>query len=84
MKQKRIFCRDCDKYVLGRKKQINHILHLIVSIITGGIWLIVWIFLAAFQKPYQCPNCGWGKKEIMIYVLAILTVIIFLIYSYFD
>ena len=27
--------------------QTNHLLHLILSIVTGGLWLIVWFFVAA-------------------------------------
>ena len=29
-----------------KSTQVNHILHLLLSIITGGLWLIVWIALA--------------------------------------
>ena len=28
---------------------INHILHLILSFFTGGLWLIVWLFIGLFH-----------------------------------
>lgn len=36
--------------VLIKGKQVNHILHLILSIITAGIWLIVWLLLVITNK----------------------------------
>ena len=33
--------------MLSKKKKTNHILHLLLSIITAGIWIIVWILVAA-------------------------------------
>lgn len=30
----------------SRKKKTNHILHLILTILTGGLWLIVWAIIA--------------------------------------
>lgn len=32
--------------VLATGKPVNHILHLILSVLTLGIWLLVWILLA--------------------------------------
>lgn len=29
-----------------REKKVNHVLHLILTILTGGLWGIVWIVLA--------------------------------------
>ena len=32
--------------LLNKKKKTNHILHLLLSIITAGIWIIIWILVA--------------------------------------
>ncbi len=32
--------------LLSQKKKTNHLLHLLLSIITGGLWLIVWWAIA--------------------------------------
>ena len=29
---------------------INHILHLVLSIFTGGLWLVVWLFIGLFHS----------------------------------
>ena len=33
--------------MLSKKKKTNHVLHLLLSIITAGIWIIFWILVAA-------------------------------------
>jgi hypothetical protein len=30
--------------------RINHLLHLILSLLTAGLWLIVWLLLACFPR----------------------------------
>ena len=27
----------------GKKKKTNHLLHLLLSLISGGVWVIVWV-----------------------------------------
>ena len=39
--------------VLTKGKKVNHILHLLLSVITAGIWLIVWAILVATNKPQR-------------------------------
>ena len=31
----------------------NHILHLLLSIVTFGFWLVVWFFVALFKKDHR-------------------------------
>ena len=31
--------------VVLRSQRVNHLLHLILSVLTGGLWLVVWIYL---------------------------------------
>ncbi len=33
--------------------QTNHLLHLLLSIVTGGLWLIVWFFVAAADREMR-------------------------------
>ena len=30
---------------LENSKKVNHILHLLLTILTGGLWIFVWIFI---------------------------------------
>jgi len=36
----------------------NHILHLLLTLVTFGVWLVVWIALTVMPKSYRCPQCG--------------------------
>jgi DNA-directed RNA polymerase subunit RPC12/RpoP len=45
-------------------RDVPHILYLLLSIVTGGLWLIVWLLhshfaaKAADRQPYLCTACG--------------------------
>jgi ABC-type Fe3+ transport system permease subunit len=34
---------------LRRGRPVNHILHLLISLVTCGVWVLVWAYLAIFQ-----------------------------------
>ncbi len=41
------------KILLGDKLErtrVNHVLHLILSLLTGGAWLIVWLFIVLINN----------------------------------
>ncbi len=43
--------------------QTNHLLHLILSIVTGGLWLIVWFFVAATDREMRNALINAGKIQ---------------------
>ena len=54
-----LICEYCGKSTLHTQASINHILHLILTILTGGVWLIVWILLAlTSDDSWRCSECG--------------------------
>ena len=55
-------CSKCQKKTLHIEQKMNHILHLLLSIVTAGVWIIVWVILAILHsnKP-QCTICGHNK-----------------------
>ena len=54
-----LICEHCGKKTLHTQASLNHILHLILSIVTGGVWLVVWIFLALVSdSAWRCSECG--------------------------
>lgn len=56
----RKFCPDCHTYVRAEKRKASNIFHLIMTIITCGAWVFVWLF-SAFSlslNSWQCPMCG--------------------------
>ena len=56
------YCLSCDRPVLAEKQRPNHILHLILSLLTCGLWLIVWLLLSLPSTP-RCPHCGSRKTS---------------------
>jgi hypothetical protein len=53
-------CTICKKPTLHLVDKPNHILHLLLSVITMGLWLIVWLFagLHARDSDGTCTVCG--------------------------
>ncbi|MBR1944956.1 MAG: zinc ribbon domain-containing protein [Alphaproteobacteria bacterium] len=56
------YCDHCKKQVLAKKKGCNHIIHAILSILTGGIWLIIWLLCAITWDDWYCSQCGEHVK----------------------
>lgn len=56
----RRYCYEEDRMVLAERPTPNHILHLLLSVVTAGLWIIVWIILTigADFNSYKCPSCG--------------------------
>jgi len=58
-KQEMQHCRTSNKVTLHIGKKPSHLLHLILSILTSGIWLIIWLFIALSSwDPMRCTDCG--------------------------
>lgn len=53
-------CDQCAKQVLVRRRTPDHTFHLLLGICTGGIWLVVWLFIAlrGGSKTWRCWSCG--------------------------
>lgn len=55
-------CSVCQKQTVYIQKRINHILHLLLSVLFIGLWLIVWIGIAVFgTRTPVCTVCGSGS-----------------------
>lgn len=59
LQKKRMFCQEDVAMVLAERQTPNHILHLILAVVTAGLWIPVWILVTIFTSgPYRCPRCG--------------------------
>lgn len=59
MKQASAYCHVCERRVLAQGRTPNHILHLILTCCTFGLWAFVWVFVAAFMVGgHRCTKCG--------------------------
>lgn len=55
------FCSSCDRRVVVFRKGTNHILHLILTLLTLGLWLIVWFGSSVKFGGWRCQTCGSEK-----------------------
>lgn len=53
------YCKVCKKKTVHLQPSTSHVLHLILSVLTAGFWLIAW-FLIAQNNASQgtCTCCG--------------------------
>lgn len=60
MKSSTGYCIHCKKQMLIHKSGVNHILHLILTLVTFGAWAVVWIFLwfVNLFNLWRCSSCG--------------------------
>jgi len=58
IEQSAAYCKTCQKQVLIQRTSANHILHLVLSLITFGVWLVIWFLVATDKKPWRCVHCG--------------------------
>ena len=63
------FCKHCKKQVLVVKEERNNVLHLFLSIVTCGIWLIIWLILLFDQggligRKWRCSVCGRKVEQV--------------------
>lgn len=90
-------CKACRKPTLHVEPSTSHILHLLLSILTFGVWIIFWVFIAASNgSRARCTVCGGNihtagtgitagtgnTEEFLAFTLIALGVVGSLIYYY--
>lgn len=61
VQQASYFCPQCRQKRLFTAQTMNHTPHILATVFLCGLWLPVWILLAAGEKPvYHCSQCGFG------------------------
>jgi len=53
-------CSYCNKMKLVVRSSANPVFHLLLIIITGGIWLVLYVIFKGNEKSkkYRCVSCG--------------------------
>ena len=57
---KNIICPHCNSIVTVQREGVNHAVHGVATILTGGLWAVVWLVMilqSLGQEPVECPNC---------------------------
>ena len=52
------FCKACNRQVMIRRKGTNHVLHLLLTLVTLGFWLIIWALVSFKIGGWRCSQCG--------------------------
>ena len=57
------FCPRCGHDQLFSKNKIHHGVHLFLTILTLGLWLVSWVAISIGHqiRPWRCQQCGWYK-----------------------
>jgi hypothetical protein len=65
VKYRQRYCPNDREMVLAVKNTPNHILHVVLTIVTLGLWSVVWIVVTvlALGRPYRCQKCGTPTVE---------------------
>lgn len=54
------YCPQCGHEQLFEKTQVRHGVHLFLTIVTCGLWLVSWVsaYVIRQLRPWQCQHCG--------------------------
>lgn len=52
------YCKSCDDNVKTFRKTPSHLLHLVLSVLTCGVWVLVWISVSCEKDTWKCSHCG--------------------------
>lgn len=60
--QKMSRCRNCAKETIHLQPATSHVLHLLLSLITLGLWIPVWILVGVSNgSQLKCSVCGRAR-----------------------
>lgn len=55
------YCKMCEAQRKVTRPKANHVLHLILTIITLGVWGFIWLGVAVQFGGWRCDTCGSTK-----------------------
>lgn len=60
--QQLLRCRRCERKTLHVVIGANHLLHLVLTIVTAGLWLLVWLAVGVGGgRAPACTECGKSR-----------------------
>lgn len=71
-------CKRCQKATLHVSRGTSHLLHLVLSVVTIGLWTLVWIFTAFLHgAESQCTECGRNRRApLATLAIALMAVVL--------
>ncbi|AUG85078.1 hypothetical protein FDJ19_gp071 [Vibrio phage Ceto] len=58
MRIEKRYCPSCNTSTPHEVDETSHVVHLILSLLTGGLWLLVWLACTLSQKDPKCTECN--------------------------
>lgn len=59
-----LFCANCQAETGHTKSTTSHVLHLLLTCFTFGLWLIPWILIGLVNtSPPRCSHCGASYNQ---------------------
>lgn len=68
-KRKMLKCRSCGEKQEHLINTPSHLLHLVLTILTAGLWAVIWLLLALSTGTPECAKCG--KKRLLFGLIYI-------------
>lgn len=51
-------CSSCREQRLHIRQGVNHLLHLLLTLVTGGLWIVGWLIALGLKPGWRCSQCG--------------------------
>lgn len=51
-------CPSCQKQVRVHRPSTNHVLHLLLTFLSAGLWLPIWLLSCVSVGGWKCSECG--------------------------
>lgn len=65
VKKERRLCVDENRMVLAERETPNHVLHLLLTVVSLGLWVPVWLVVTLFApRTFHCPQCGGRCRQL--------------------
>jgi len=58
LRQLLLHCANCNEQRPHVQEVPNHVVHIVLTVVTGGLWAIPWALIAMNEKPAVCGKCG--------------------------
>jgi len=70
------YCSLCNTGTKHTQSAPNHILHFIITICTGGGWLVFWLLFSVFKGAETCDVCGQAEKKPFVSVVGLIFILL--------
>ena len=51
------WCNKCERWTQHSQDGVNHLLHVVLMFLTGGVWFFVWVVLVVLNQYRQAYCC---------------------------